>query len=119
MSAPVPKRDICGAVSRYSTVLKRANTHAGGRIANSSVFSAVPMSVDIFATSKEIAEELEFVARWACAGDDIFDLRPSIERIASFLPFFQRCITDVWTAAADNDLLARIRSVDDRFIEFE
>ena len=42
------------------------------------------MSVDIFATSKEIAEELEFVARWACAGDDIFDLRPSIERIASF-----------------------------------
>ena len=77
------------------------------------------MSVYIFATSKEIAEELEFVARWACAGDDIFDLRPSIERIASFLPFFQRCITDVWTAAADNDLLARIRSVDDRFIEFE
>lgn len=65
------------------------------------------MSVDIFAASKEIAEELEFVARWACAGDDIFDLSPSIERIASFLPFFQRCITDVWTAAADNDLLAR------------
>ena len=28
MSAPVPKRDIGGAVSRYSTVLKRANTHA-------------------------------------------------------------------------------------------
>ena len=27
MSAPVPKRDIGGAVSRYSTVLKRANTH--------------------------------------------------------------------------------------------
>lgn len=26
MSAPVPKRDIGGAVSRYSTVLKRANT---------------------------------------------------------------------------------------------
>ena len=44
------------------------------------------MSVDIFAASKEIAEELEFVARWACAGDDIFDPRPSIERIASFLP---------------------------------
>lgn len=29
MSAPVPKRDIGGAVSRYSTVLKRANTQAG------------------------------------------------------------------------------------------
>lgn len=28
MSAPVPKRDIGGAVSRYSTVLKRANTQA-------------------------------------------------------------------------------------------
>lgn len=27
MSAPVPKRDIGGAVSRYSTALKRANTH--------------------------------------------------------------------------------------------
>lgn len=77
------------------------------------------MGVNIFAASKEIAKELEFVARWTRTGDDIFDLRPSIERIASSLPFFQRCITDVWTAAADNDLLARIRSVDDRFIEFE
>lgn len=27
VSAPVPKRDIGGAVSRYSAVLKRANTH--------------------------------------------------------------------------------------------
>lgn len=77
------------------------------------------MGVNIFAASKEIAKEHEFVARCACAGDDTFGLRPSIERIASFLPFFQRRVTDVWTAAADNDLLARIRSVDDRFIEFE
>ena len=27
VSAPVPKRDIGGAVSRYLAVLKRANTH--------------------------------------------------------------------------------------------
>ena len=30
MSAPVPKRNNGGAVSRYSAVLKRANTHAKG-----------------------------------------------------------------------------------------
>ena len=77
------------------------------------------MSVNIFAASKEIAEELEFVARWACAGDDIFGLRPSIERIASFLPFFQRCVTDVWTAAADDNLTVRLRYVSDRSLELE
>lgn len=62
------------------------------------------MSVNIFTTSKEIAKELEFVARWARAGDDALGLCPFVERSASFLPFFERCVTDVWTVAADDDL---------------
>lgn len=41
MSAPVPKRDIGGAVSRYSTVLKRANTQLNGDSEASSRFWAL------------------------------------------------------------------------------
>ena len=77
------------------------------------------MSVDIFAASKEIAEELEFVARWACAGNDALGLCMFVERFAGFVPFFECRVTDVWTVATDDDLLTRIRSVDNRFIEFE
>lgn len=77
------------------------------------------MGVNIFAASKEIAKELEFVARWARTGDDTLDLRPSIERFASFLPFFQCCVTDVWTVAADDDLAVRLRYMGDDFLELE
>ena len=92
---------------------------AGGCIADAPVFSAVPMSVNIFAASKEIAKEFQFVARWARTGDDSFDLCPSIERFASFLPFFQCCVTDVWTVAADDDLAVRLRYMGDGFLELE
>ena len=77
------------------------------------------MSVNIFAASKEIAEELEFVARWARASDDALDLRPPIERFTSFLPFFERCVAVVWTVAADDDLSVRLRYVSNRFLELE
>lgn len=77
------------------------------------------MGVNIFAASKEIAKELEFVARWTRTGDDTLDLRPSIERCASFLPFFERCVTDVWAIAADDDLAVRLRYMNDCFLELE
>ena len=89
------------------------------RIANAPVLSAISMSVNIFTSGKETAKELEFVARWARAGNDALGLCMFVERFAGFVPFFECCVTDVWTVAADNDTLARIRSVDDRIIEFE
>lgn len=81
---------------------------AGGCIADAPVFSAIPVSVHIFAAGKKIAKELEFVARWARAGNDALGLCTFAERFAGFVPFFECCVTDVWTVATDYDLLTRI-----------
>ena len=77
------------------------------------------MSVNIFAASKEIAKELELVACWACAGDDAFSLRPFVERFASFLPFFERSVTNVCAVVADDDLPLWVGGVANDFVEFE
>lgn len=72
-----------GANSRFPLIC------ASGRIADAPVFSAISMSVNIFAASKETAKELEFVTCWARAGDDALDLRSFIEQSASFFPLFK------------------------------
>ena len=80
----------------------------GRCIADASVFSAIPVSVHIFAAGKKIAKELEFVARRARTGDNALDLSPLVERFPSSLPFLERCVADVWTVAADDNLLVGI-----------
>ena len=62
---------------------------ASGRIADTPVFSAISMSVNIFAPGKEAAKELEFVTCWARTGDDALDLRSFIEQSAGFFPLFK------------------------------
>ena len=62
--------DAAAAFRAFDSLMARFGTNArfplicaGRCIADTPVFSAVPMGVNIFAASKEIAKELEFFAR--------------------------------------------------------
>lgn len=85
-------------------------------IADSAVFSAITVGVNIFTTGKEIAEKLEFVACWARAGDDAFDLCSFIEGFAGFLPFFECYVASDRSVVADDNLLSWVRDVVNDFV---
>ncbi|WP_368134711.1 hypothetical protein, partial [Collinsella aerofaciens] len=52
--APVPKRDIGGAVSRYSTVLKRANTQLLHEVKRDHIVIVVTHDEEMLAACDEV-----------------------------------------------------------------